>query len=278
MKKLLVVLIALPALFASSASGSVTIGQLAPGNPPDTNCSGPRDLVMPTVSSGNSYVVHGNGVITSWSHNAAAPDGQTLGFKVFRHLGGAEFTAVAHNGPRALAPGTLNTFPVTIPIKSGDIIGLNSGNNASATRACEFDGPDRYFQYFGDLPDGQPAAFDLSSPFYRLNISAVFEPSNTFTLGQVNRNRKKGTATVTLDVPNAGEVTVAGKGVKGASAGARSAKAVAAGEVSLKIKAKGNQLRKLNSTGKVTVKPTITYTPTGGATSSQKLKLKLRKS
>ena len=53
--------------------------------------------------------------------------------------------------------------------------------------------------------------------------------------------RRKGTATLTVEVPNPGELTVSGKGVKAASAeGAVISKTVgAAGEVKLKIRAKG---------------------------------------
>jgi hypothetical protein len=73
-------------------------------------------------------------------------------------------------------------------------------------------------------------------------------------------------------------VTGSGKGVKVATAsGAVIAKSVAAGTASLVVKAKGKQRQKLNLTGKVTVKPKITYTPTGGASSTQSLKVKLRK-
>jgi hypothetical protein len=114
-------------------------------------------------------------------------------------------------------------------------------------------------------------------PFYALNITAVFEPTNSFTVGKVKRN-KNGTATVTVDVPNAGELTGSGKGVKVASADvARTAKSVTPPSGSLKIKAKGKQRQKLNATGKVTLKPKITYTPTGGAPKTQSLKVKLRK-
>jgi hypothetical protein len=50
---------------ASPAAASVTIGQLAPGNPP-TNCSPYAfDQAQQTVTSGNTYVVPGAGMITS---------------------------------------------------------------------------------------------------------------------------------------------------------------------------------------------------------------------
>jgi hypothetical protein len=112
-----------------------------------------------------------------------------------------------------------------------------------------------------------------------VNVSAVLESTNSFTLGNVDRNRKKGTATITVNAPNPGELVVTGNGVTGASAvGAVSATTVSApGPIELLIKAKGKKKRKLKRAGKVKVNPSITYTPTGGSPSTQSLKVTLKK-
>ena len=264
---------------ASSATASVTIGQLAPdlgpGMPPLTACGADSDSVIPEVASGNSYVFPGAGVITSWSHNAAAGDLQMLGLKVLRHLGGAEFLVVAQNGPRALAAGSLNTFPVNIPVLAGDILALNTGPPGAPATACEFDGPNYELNdVAGPYAVGQVGIFSTfgGGPFYAINISAVFEFSNAIT-----RNKKKGTATLTVDAPNPGELTGSGKGVKVAGAAVISKPVLAPGEVKLTIKAKGKKKATLKKTGKVTVKPNITYTPTGGDPGTQVVKVKLKK-
>ena len=99
----------------------------------------------------------------------------------------------------------------------------------------------------------------------RLNISAIVEPIRDFSLGKITRNKKKGTATVALNLPNPGEVTLFSKEAKAASAaGATAAVSVPAGEAKIKIKAKGERKRKLNERGKVKVDITLTYTPSGG--------------
>jgi subtilisin-like proprotein convertase family protein len=105
------------------------------------------------------------------------------------------------------------------------------------------------------------------------------KPSNVFTLGAVTRNKKKGTARLTVNVPGPGELALSGNGVKTAdTAGAVAAKTVpAAGKVRLLIRAKGKKKRKLNETGKVKVMPSVTFTPTGGDPSTQARKLKLKK-
>jgi hypothetical protein len=115
-------------------------------------------------------------------------------------------------------------------------------------------------------------------PIYDAVFAVFVKPSNAFTLGALTRNKKKGTATLAVNVPNPGELTGSGQGVKVASTGgAVISKSVAAGPAQLLIKAKGKKKRKLNETGKVKVNPTITYTPTGGNPSIQSTKVKLKK-
>lgn len=273
------------AFAASPAAASITLGQLAPGvSPPgylDGQCGGPvpGDLLQQTVSSGNSFVVPGPGVITSWSHNAGDGTGMTLTFKVFRHFGGALYSAVGHSGPFPLLPSAVNTFPTNIAVSGGDIIGLRIPTGVAGV-ACDADTPGDGGELgtAADIADGQSGAFAPSAPFYRVNVTAVFEPSNSIAPGSITRNRRRGTATVAVNIPNPGELTVSGKGVKGAiAAGANTAQAVSPGSATLKIKAKGQQLQKLNSTGKVKLKPTIIYTPTGGTAGTQQLKVKLLK-
>jgi len=270
---------------ASSATASVTIGQLAPGvSPPgylDGVCGGPvpGDYLQQTVSAGNTYVIPGPGVVTSWSHNAGNGSGQTLTFKVFRHFGGALYTAVGHSGPFPLLPSAINTFPTHITVSAGDIIGLRDPTSTPGV-ACDFNAPGDAGELATatDLADGQSGAFAPSAPFYRVNITAVFEPSNSFTLGAVSRNKKKGTATLTVDAPNPGELTGSGKGVKAASSdGAVISKSVGAGPSQLLIKAKGKQLQTLNQTGKVKLKVAITYMPTNGSSRTQSVKVTLKK-
>jgi len=102
-------------------------------------------------------------------------------------------------------------------------------------------------------------------------------PSNVFTLGTTQRNRKKGTVTLNITLPNPGELTASGNGVTVASAGqATIARAVSAGPARVLIKAKGRKRAKLNRTGKVKVDVAITYTPTNGTANTQTVKVKLK--
>jgi Ca2+-binding RTX toxin-like protein len=182
-RTILVAAIVAGALMAASASpvgASVTIGQLAPGSPPPTACGNQSDRLTPNVTSGNSYVVPSNGAITSWSHNAAAGPGQLLTMKIFRKVSSpflSLWTAVGHDGPRPLVGGALNTFPASVAVKAGDVLGANSANAPTVNNACLFlvPGEPTHFFRIGDLADGETGAFNTNTGA-RMNISAVLEP------------------------------------------------------------------------------------------------------
>jgi hypothetical protein len=107
-------------------------------------------------------------------------------------------------------------------------------------------------------------------------VDAVSVDTNEFTVGTAQRNKKKGTAIVPLTLPNPGDVTVSGNGVKG-NVVASPATTAGPGLVNVVIKAKGKKKRKLNSTGKVKVQASIAFTPSGFSSKTQTLKLKLKK-
>lgn len=92
-------------------------------------------------------------------------------------------------------------------------------------------------------------------------------------LGSLQRNLKKGTALLTVDVGGAGTLTLSGKGVT------KVTKAVQKlGFVKLPVKAKGSALRTLRRKGRVFVKVTVVFVQTGDnpATRTRSLRLELK--
>jgi hypothetical protein len=265
-------------LGTTPASASITVGQ-TPGIADPVCTTGNTDIFNTSVPAATtSYRSPVTGALTSWSTRAAVGNGQTLTMKVFRKVSDPDtYQVVAHDGPRDLAPNTHNTFGgLSIPVKAGDFVGLNSENATSVDNACLFDQPGAVYLFNNTgLADGQSEPF--SDAFDdAVNVSAQIQPDNSFRIGAVTRNKKKGTAIVPVNVPNPGELSAAGKGVKSASV-ARSSKVVGVGTASLVIRAKGKQKRKLNENGKVKLAPRITYIPTGGDPTTQRTKLKLKK-
>lgn len=264
---------ALSAASAAPGGAAVTIGQTVA---PTTVCGSQVDRLQPTVTSGNTYVVPptvSSGIITSWSTQAVAGGGM-LAMKVYRPLGGLTYLVVGHEGPHALVGGALNTFPASVAVKAGDVLGLSTPPSAGQP-GCLFEitGESGSLRRDGILADGESGEFMAgANPDRRVNISALVSPTNAFTLGDLDRNKKKGTAKLTVNISNPGELVLSGKGLR------RREKAPgAAGDVVLKIKANKNKLDRLEENGKVKVKPKITFTPTGGDPSTQSRKLKLRK-
>jgi hypothetical protein len=198
--------------------------------------------------------------------------------KVFRKVAEPTFYgAVAHDGPRPLASGLLNTFPVSIPVESGDLVGLFNASGSGTAPLLSGTPADTWaYKTGGGLKDGDSGPFTTATNA-RLNISAVFVPTNTFTLGVITRNRRKGTATITAKVPNPGKLTASGKGVKGAGAAVTSKVVTTPGKVKLRIRAKGRKKRTLLRTGRVKLKVRITYTPTGGDPRIRSRKVTLKK-
>ena len=263
----------------SPAGGAVTLGQLAPGTPSASDCVAELlDVVQPTVTIGNTYVAPVTGTITSWSTSAGPGNGQHLFMKVFRKVAEPKtWMIVGHDGPRDLAPAVVNTFPTNIAVKAGDVLGLNTGDANIAHNACSFEALGELYDFhMGPLPEGQPAEFGQGGGA-RLNVTAQLNPTNTVSFGTTTRNKKRGTATLTVNVPNPGELGLSGNGVKSAAAGKAATTVTAPGPVTLLVKAKGKKKRKLNQTGKVKVSPTITFAPAGGDPKSQSLKVKLIK-
>jgi hypothetical protein len=267
---------AIAAAGASPASGAVTLGQTA-ASTPAANCSNiPDDWVQTAQSSGNSYTVPGKGTITSWSTWAAAVAGQDWSLRIYRHVTGVQYRLVAKEGPHELVAGALNTFAAAIPVEPGDRIGMNQNDGSAASAACTIPAPAGNEISFdvGNLAIGSVGTFGGAVDERHLNISALFEPSNVFTLGTPTRNRKKGVAVVPVTLPNPGRIAVTGKGVKVVGG---TKKPLPTGTTALRVKAKGKQKRKLRTTGKVKLLATFSYTPTGGAQSTQALKLKLKR-
>ena len=87
-------------------------------------------------------------------------------------------------------------------------------------------------------------------------------------------NKKKGTATLSVQVPGAGTLTLSGKQVVKQT---RTRSAATTGTVKLTVKAKGKAKKKLKKKGKAKVKPTVTFAPTGGIAGSQQKSITLKK-
>jgi IPT/TIG domain len=201
------------ALLASgnAAAAHLTLGDTAPTESPEARCvAGPFDNLQETAP-GFSYEVPTAGVLTSWSTDAAAGAGQELTFKVYRPLGGFEYQVVAVDGPRKLTPSTINTFAISIPVETGDEIGVDDEfSNFEHPSACTFltgEAEDEVYTAAGNAPSGGTLTFTQpQGPGTLINASAILVPAPTIaSLGTISGTTAGGTS-VTITGANFAEV------------------------------------------------------------------------
>jgi hypothetical protein len=244
-----------------------------------------------TLSSIANYVRAGHAIIFTGAHgDEAAFMNAIFGFgtTAVSDTEGEGLTGTlqpsAAGTPFAGGPGTLKDPSGTVLLSGTPGTAIYTGPEGTWVFTTKFGsgqtiGAVTYLAWdFCDMNDcgNTPSVED---DWYRvLDRALQVKPSFTATVIGIRRNKKKGNATITLNVPHPGELTGSGKGVKVASAGgAVTSKSVGTGQVKLKVKAKGKKRRKLNQNGKVKLNLAITYSPTDGDGSSQSVKVKLKK-
>jgi virginiamycin B lyase len=90
-------------------------------------------------------------------------------------------------------------------------------------------------------------------------VGVAVDALRSFSFGKAMRNKRKGTARLTVKVPGAGDLALANTTkVKGAKK-----RAEAKGKQKLPVRAKGETKKTLNRKGKAKVKAEVIYTPTG---------------
>jgi len=189
-------------LAAAGAGAQQTVGWIPTVTPFEHTCSSVNSFDAIQASVGDrsiSYAAPGPGVITSWSTNAWEGEGQQLTFKVFRETEPLEYTVIAEDR-RNLAPSAIDTFPVSIPVRRGDLIGLHDTDAGEHPSAClihtaEF--ADEIVSNLGDAAVGETVELFQEEERRRLNLSATFLGVPTITsLGTTSGPSAGGTTVV----------------------------------------------------------------------------------
>jgi hypothetical protein len=97
--------------------------------------------------------------------------------------------------------------------------------------------------------------------------------SNDFRLGELKRNKRRGTAILTVEVPGPGGVLLFGKGLKRASK-----RAAGPGDVRLLVKAAGKPAKRLRKRGKTKLKLRVRFSPDGGLSAEKRRAVVLKRS
>jgi hypothetical protein len=287
--------LAVAALLPATSTATITVGSdlQLPVTDQSDNCTlstPPCTHLLVGVHPGNAFPTASptSGTVVGFGLHTGVLSGasETVTFRLGRLEATCCGGAVGDGtGPTKTVhyPGTY-IFSVSLPVKAGDYVGIDS----SSTRAfADYPGncaPGAgYFTYHPVLTNGgafQP--LDANS-ICELQVNMIIQPSNTLSFGRLKGNFKLGIVFLTVDVPGPGNITVGGAGIRSVRRASSPAAAVIsktvneAGPVKLKIRAAGRARERLDSTGKVTVKAVITFSPIGGNPSTIKRKITLRK-
>jgi len=139
------------------------------------------------IPSGSvSYTVPaGGGTITSWSTLAGSTGGTQLAFVVGRPTGTPDqYKIIAISDTETLTPNVINTFPVSIAVQGGDVIGAWVVNDGWVCDYPTGNSADQLDYLFTTPTVGSTIDFDVSSE-YLLNISATFNGGGV-AIPQVN--------------------------------------------------------------------------------------------
>jgi hypothetical protein len=266
--------LALGFALGGSAQGAVTIGSNLTGPADEINpgCSVActiMNLAVPTDTAPGGLTSPVNGTVTSWQFKSVTAGG-SIALRILRPAGGNSFTGAGTSAP--MTPnGTVpaqGPFVTSLPIRAGDFVGLNA--TAMQTPLIDTPATELYWNA-PTLADGQTA--QGTSGTREVAVQAVVEPSNTVTFGTVSRNKKKGTARITMTVPNAGTLSYGGFCVTVAGPSS----VAAPGDFQLIVKACGKQKKRLRTKGKVRVAFNVGFTPVNGRFGATNESVTLRK-
>jgi hypothetical protein len=227
-----------------------------------------------------------DGVIVRWRLSLPTSGGSNLyRLRIMQPVPGGKYRGDG-TGPPQMAPSAgvnLLTLPTPLPIKAGELVGVDCPGGAPTPASSNAPASSIYAFFSPKLADGAEASpgNQLSGQEVLVNADIGTVPSNQFTLGKAKTNPDRGTATLKVTVPGPGALALSGKGVKAqkAAEGPQATGSVkAAGTVKLSIKPKGRTKGKLETTGAASVRAKVTYTPTGDLpatpnTQSKKVKL-----
>ena len=156
---------------------TVTVGSTS-GMPTQNLCGSSVDCTyVPFTGSLSSpdLEVPFDGTVTAFSVNAGSAGG-TVELRVLQPDGGGQFTAAGTSSPETLSTG-VNTFSVSVPVKNGDVLGLENSTSALMFDTSEKDPIAAY--YDPSLTDGSTAAPNSEQSGYRLLLSATVQQTGT---------------------------------------------------------------------------------------------------
>ena len=208
-----------------------------------------------------------NGTVTSWDYRSAAP-GNPISLRVLHPNGGLSFTATGTTVSVPVLGGIRGEFAADLPIKIGDSVGVNT--TGAQIFASGIAGASQISWALPPLAEGQ-SRDGTTSPGVETLIRAIVQPTNTLRFASIERNRKKGTASVLVAVPNAGRLSYSGPNVTAIGPPSLDGP----GAIRVLVKARRTKRKRLRDKGVIHVIPKVTFQPVLGDVATTPIKVKL---
>lgn len=270
--------IAAALLLPQTAGGTVTIGSSMGASNAGGSCAAPPCTRSQSVLPGRLVTSPVTGTVVRWRATVSPTTRARL--RVISPFGaGLKFAAT---GPIE-TPGTSDlSAPVSLPISIGDRIGVDlldpTMAGLSALRMISPNAGASFDSWQPSPADGAPAPAPTVNPDMELLLAADVLTSNHVSVSEIKRNKKNGTARLSLEIPNPGKL------VFGAAKGSKplvkpKTLQAAAGPLEVTLRPSKRAKERLRDSGKAKGKVGLTFTlasPNGDPpTETTTLRLKL---
>jgi hypothetical protein len=254
----------------SAGAKAVTVGSPLAGTFTEQGFSGPLTLLNRTLAEPGAWATSPlTGTIVRW--RLRDPLGGPFRLRVLTPVAGKTYTG-AGSGPFQAASGAgIHVLPVSLPIAAGQTIAIDNSQGGDKLGGRSVSGSSYLFM-LPQLADGATAT--AIGPANGLEVGFNADVA-TDALGRAKRNRRRGTAKLTVRLPGPGKVTLRGKALR-----RDRAERSGAGRVKLLVKPKGRLRHRLRRTGSAKVRVRVSFVPTGvpgGAANVQHRTIKLRR-
>jgi hypothetical protein len=265
------------ALIPATAGAVVTVGSTLTASHSGVVSTGADAVYVNTALAGAAFPTGSpvSGTVIRWRLRGVSPSGMTNTFniRILRPAGAGTFTGVGTGAPQTLFNGfddLTRTFDTALPIHAGDQIGLAATNSAGTPTGG---GAGDSFENFSDFADGSSSGNSLGTfASQQVLFNADVEPTNVFSLSAPQPDKKRGTATIVVTLPNAGSLQVQGTAIQ-----PQTLTSSVEGQQTASLLPTGPTRKRLKRKGKASGSATFTYTPSFGTATTQTVTFALRK-
>ncbi len=261
--------------FAPAAAADVTIGANVNQSTTESGTCGyelPSQRPCTFVTSvipGQAMTSPCDGTVTRFRLNGLPKPNNRYSLRVVRKNADGSFTGTATSAEVTIASEGVSEYATSLPIAAGEEIGVDFQGSAEQSGLRWVGGSGVSASYLYAFPADGGSAFQTGPAtfYYLFNADVACTPSNEFHVVKLKGSK------LTVQVASAGAVVVTSAAAKRRKPLKRSRAAGGPGRVKVNLKLTAAAKTTLREKGKLKMRAKISFTPTGGTTSTQVRKL-----